>query len=68
MFEDEGVMDIENDEFDGIEKLEMVKGGEIVYKFDNNEIVKMGNCDVIEKVMIGEDKMISFGGVELGED
>lgn len=35
--------------------------------FDMPELVKLGRCDVIEEVMIGEDRLLKFSGVALGE-
>nr|CAD7443015.1 unnamed protein product [Timema bartmani] len=67
LFADAGVMAIEHADFDGIERLALVTGGEIVSTFDNPEMVKLGQCDVIEQVMIGEDTLLRFGGVALGE-
>ena len=32
-------------------------GGEIVSTFGRPELVKLGECEVIEEVMIGEDKV-----------
>lgn len=43
-------MAIEHADFDGIEHLALVTGGEIVSTFDNPELVKLGHCDVIEQV------------------
>lgn len=42
-------------------------GGEIVSTFDNPDQVKLGQCDLIEEVIIGEDRLIKFSGVKLGE-
>lgn len=42
-------------------------GAEICSTFDHPELVKLGHCDLIEEVMIGEDKVIRFAGVALGE-
>lgn len=67
LFADAGVMAIEHADFDGIERLALVTGGEIVSTFDNPELVKLGTCDVIEQVMIGEDTLLRFSGVKLGE-
>jgi T-complex protein 1 subunit beta len=47
----------EHADFDGIERLALVLGGEIVSTFDNPELVKIGRCDLIEEDMIGEDKV-----------
>lgn len=42
-------------------------GGEIASTFDHPELVKLGSCKLIEEVMIGEDKLIHFSGVAMGE-
>ncbi|KAL5010987.1 hypothetical protein ScPMuIL_013292 [Solemya velum] len=67
LFADSGVMAIEHADFDGIERLALVTGSEIVSTFDNPEHVKLGSCDLIEETMIGEDKLLKFSGVALGE-
>merc|ERR1711918_178766 len=41
----------------GIERLGMVTGGEIASTFDHPELVTLGECDLIEEIMIGEDKL-----------
>jgi len=66
LFADAGVMAIEHADFEGVERLALVTGGEIVSTFDT-PTSKLGTCDVIEEVMIGEDKLLKFSGVELGE-
>ena len=35
-------------------------GGEIVSTFGNPEKVKLGHCELIEEVMIGEDKVSKY--------
>ncbi|CAG2176482.1 unnamed protein product [Oppiella nova] len=67
LFGDAGVMAIEHADFDGIERLALVTGGEIVSTFGNPEKVRLGQCDLIEEVMIGEDKLLKFSGVPVGE-
>lgn len=67
LFADVGVMAIEHADFEGVERLALVTGGEIVSTFDLPDSVKIGHCDLIEEVMIGEDKLIKFSGVALGE-
>lgn len=67
LFADAGVMAIEHADFEGVERLALVTGGEIVSTFDLPESVKLGRCDLIEEVIIGEDKLIKFSGVALGE-
>merc|ERR1719162_973405 len=61
-FADAGVMCIEHADFDGTERLALVLDGDIVSTFDTPESVKLGQCALIEEVMIGEDKMIRFSG------
>merc|ERR1712141_348466 len=67
LFADKGVMAIEHADFDGIERLALVTGGEIVSTFGKPDLVKIGKCDVIEQVEIGEEILIKFSGVALGE-
>ncbi|XP_026468257.1 T-complex protein 1 subunit beta-like [Ctenocephalides felis] len=67
LFADAGVMAIEHADFDGIERLALVTGGEIVSTFDQPGLVKLGTCKLIEQVMIGEDSLLRFSGVPLGE-
>merc|ERR1711935_955924 len=64
---DAGVMAIEHADFEGVERLSLVTGGEIVSTFDCPEKVKLGTCKLIEEIMIGEDKLLKFSGVSLGE-
>jgi len=66
-FTENGVMSIEHADFDGIERLALVLGAEICSTFDHPELVKLGGCDLLEEIMIGEQKVIRFSGVELGE-
>ncbi|XP_057856845.1 T-complex protein 1 subunit beta isoform X2 [Cryptomeria japonica] len=67
LFADAGIVAIEHADFDGIERLALVTGGEIASTFDNPESVKLGHCKLIEEIMIGEDKLIHFSGVEMGQ-
>jgi len=61
-FADAGVMSIEHADFDGTERLSLVLDADIVSTFDTPEQVKLGTCDLIEEVMIGEDKLVRFSG------
>lgn len=67
LFSDAGIMAIEHADFEGVERLALVLGGEICSNFDTPDSVKLGHCDLIEEVMIGEDKLLKFTGVKLGE-
>ena len=62
-----GVMVIEHADFDGIERLSAVLGSEILSTFDNPEADVLGSCDLIEEIMIGEDKVIKFSGCHKNE-
>eukprot|EP01134_Creolimax_fragrantissima_P002034 CFRG2034T1 len=67
LFADKGVMAVELADFEGVERLALVTGGEIVSTFDHPELVKLGRCDLIEEIIIGEDRLLHFSGVALGE-
>ena len=62
LFADAGVMAVEHADFDGIERLAKVLGAEIVSTFDQPEKVTLGNCKLIEEVILGEDKLLKFSG------
>ena len=62
LFADAGVMAVEHADFDGIERLAKVLGAEIVSTFDQPEKVTLGNCKLIEEIIIGEDKLLKFSG------
>ena len=60
-------MAIEHADFDGMERLALVLGAEIVSTFDSPERVKLGHCKLIEEIFVGEDKVIHFSGCALNE-
>ena len=64
---DQGVMVIEHADFDGTERLAKVLGADILSTFDNPEKNTLGECKLIEEIMIGEDKLIKFSGCKAGE-
>lgn len=67
MFTNAGIVSIEHADFEGVERLAAVLGAEITSTFDHPELVRLGHCALIEEVVIGEDKLIRFSGVERGE-
>jgi T-complex protein 1 subunit beta len=67
IFADAGVAAIEHADFEGVERLALVTGGDILSTFDTPEVAKLGHCDLIEEIMIGEDRLIKFSGVAKGE-
>ncbi|RYE82859.1 MAG: hypothetical protein EOO65_04850, partial [Methanosarcinales archaeon] len=67
LFAESGVMAIEHADFDGIERLAAVTGGEVASTFEHPELVALGECKLIEEILIGEDSMIRFSGVKAGE-
>jgi len=64
---EKGVMVIEHADFEGVERLSGVLGADILSTFDNPEKNVLGECELVEEIMIGEDKMISFKGCKKGE-
>jgi len=67
VFKANNVMAIEHADFDGTERLAAVLGSDICSTFDNPEEVVLGHCDLIEEIMLGEDKVIKFSGCQQGE-
>ena len=62
-----GVIVIEHADFDGVERLSAVLGSEILSTFDNPNPDSLGSCDMLEEIMIGEDKVIKFSGCHKNE-
>lgn len=52
LFAENKVMAIEHADFDGIERLAAVTGGEVVSTFDDPDKVTLGECDVLEEVSL----------------
>ena len=57
---EKGILTIEHADFEGVERLALVTGGEIASTVDHPELVKLGRCELIEEIMIGEDKVFSL--------
>lgn len=66
-FADNGITAVEHADFDGIERLALVTGGDIVSTFDTPDKVVLGECALLEEIMIGEDKLIRFSGIPRAE-
>jgi len=62
-----GIMSIEHADFEGIERLAAVTGGEITSTFDRPELVTLGECELIEEILIGEDRLMKFSGCKGGQ-
>lgn len=62
LFAEAGVMAIEHADFEGVERLALVTGGEICSTFDDPQGVTLGFAKRVEEIMIGEDKLIHFSG------
>ena len=67
LFTDAGVMAIEHADFDGIERLALVTGGEIASTFDDPGSIRLGEAAVVEEIMVGDDRMMHFSGCSLNE-
>ena len=66
IFTDAGLVSIEHADFDGIERLAAVTGGEIASTFDRPDLVTLGECELIDEIMVGEDRLIRFSGCKSG--
>jgi T-complex protein 1 subunit beta len=62
---DKGICVIEHADFDGMERIAAATGAEIVSTFDSPDRSSqvLGECALIEEIMIGEDKVGDFDGV-----
>ncbi|KAM3137102.1 T-complex protein 1 subunit beta [Paramecium bursaria] len=60
---------IEHADFEGMERIAAATGAEILSTFDAPERGPqvLGHCDLIEEIMIGEDKVIKFSGCKRNE-
>lgn len=67
LFTDQGISTIEHADFDGVERLALVTGGEVVSTFDDPAKARLGHCKRIEEIMIGEDVMTKFSGTAAGQ-
>lgn len=69
LFADKGIMVIEHADFEGVERLANATGAEIVSTFLNPERSEdvLGFSAEVSEIMIGEDKVIRFGGCKRNE-
>ena len=67
LFAAEGIMCIEHADFEGVERLALVTGGEIASTFDRPDLVKLGQCARIEEIMIGDDRVSNLKFFRLDE-
>lgn len=67
LFTDAKINSIEHADFDGVERLALVTGAEVASTFDNPDKVRIGRCDSIKEIIIGEDTFLKFSGVAAGE-
>ena len=66
IFTEAGLVSIEHADFDGIERLAAVTGGEIASTFDRPDLAVLGECALIDEIMVGEDRLIRFSGCKSG--
>mmetsp|Transcript_14743 Transcript_14743/g.14618 ORF Transcript_14743/g.14618 Transcript_14743/m.14618 type:complete len:524 (+) Transcript_14743:16-1587(+) len=66
LFAAENIMAIEHADFDGMERLAAVTGGEVASTFDSPDKVQLGYCDALDEVIIGDTKVLRFSGCKSG--
>jgi T-complex protein 1 subunit beta len=66
LFTAAGIMAIEHADFDGMDRLAAVLGGDVTSTFDTPDQVTLGECQVIEPILIGEETLLRFGGCKTG--
>lgn len=61
---EKGITVIEHADFEGVERLALSLGAEILSTFDSPDRAEevLGFASKMEEVMIGEDKLIKFSG------
>jgi len=67
LFTEANIGCIEHADFEGIERLSLVLGGDIVSTFDTPSSVTLGSCKLIDEIVIGEEKLIKFSGCASGK-
>lgn len=66
-FADHKIAAIEHADFDGVERLALVLGGDVVSTFDRPDQVRLGRARLMEEIQIGESRLIRFSGCAGGE-
>jgi T-complex protein 1 subunit beta len=64
---DAGIMCIEHADFDGVERLALVTGGQIASTFDRPGEAVLGSCQRIEEIVIGDGRFVKFSGCRSSE-
>lgn len=67
LFTDAKVNSIEHADFVGVERLALATGAEVVSTFDSPQQVKLGHCESVEEIMIGDDTLLRFAGCKSSE-
>ena len=65
LFAQAGISAIEHADFEGVERLAAVTGAELASTFDDSAV--LGTAELVEEIMIGEERLIRFSGVKAGE-
>lgn len=56
------VSTVEHADFVGVERLALVLGGEVVSTFDDPAKTKLGFCESVEEISIGNESLLRFSG------
>ena len=66
---EKGITVIEHADFEGVERLVLALGGEIVSTFDDPSKANsvLGQAELMEEIMIGESKLIRFSGCKFSK-
>lgn len=66
LLKNKGVKVIENANFDGVERLNKVVGGNLLSYFEGMSAADLGKCDRVRNIELKGHKMIKFEGVKKG--
>ena len=67
LFAQRGVMAIEHADFEGVERLARALGADVLSTFEVSPNIRYATVGRIDEIMIGEDNVIRFSGLEAGE-
>ncbi|CAM4820769.1 unnamed protein product [Rotaria magnacalcarata] len=65
---EKGITAIQYTDFPSIQRLAQILSGDILSTFNiSSDNIHFGKCNLIEEILIGEDKFVKFSGVAKGE-
>lgn len=66
LLRNKGISVIEHADFDGVDRLNKVLGGNLLSSFDNINEEDFGTCQKVNTILVKNHKMIKFSGIKKG--